>query len=292
MLRLKLHHLATIILLVSFLVSCTKKSEMPVWEISKPNHPKSYLVGTINVIKKEGNEKIVTPKISQLFDSSTTFITQIDIINSDFLMTKNQIEIGMNKTIKDILSTEDFNILTKLKNDWDKTNASSFGAPDSARIKLLFYLQDILYQNKGDNFYFEQYWMKQAMASKKNITGLESYQKHYRDLSQVTLPEQIEFMKTIKNLEEFKTNFNSTIKDLYFEGEYEKIYSLHLDKFSYNKTNYGTLWVKKHRDWATTIDSTLSYEKCFISMDIKHLFGKENFLENLLSKGYNVEKIQ
>lgn len=273
------------------LFSCGNKKEIPVWKITKDNAPTSYIIGTINSIKKEGNESIITNKIKEIFDSSSTFITQIDIINSDFILTKNQIEIGMNKTLKDILSEEDFSVLTKLKNEWSKTNNNSFEAPDSAEIKLLFYLQDIIYQNDGKNIYFEQIWLKQAMATKKNITGLESYQKHYQDLSQVTLPEQIEFMKSISNITTFKKDFNTKIVDLYFNGNYEKIYSEHLDKFPYNKTNYGTLWVKKHRDWASSIDSTLNKEKCFISLDIKHLFGKENFLDNLLSKGYKIEKI-
>ena len=290
--RLNLLQLLTPFLLISILFSCGKKNEMPIWEISKSNAPKSDITGTINYLKTNGNENIISKKAKQLFDSSSTFITQIDIINSDFLLTKNQIEIGMNKTLKDILSEEDFTTLSNLRNKSNEKNNTKFEAPDSVKIKLLFYLQDILYQNDGKNIYFEQIWMKQAMATQKNITGLESYQKHYKDLSRVSLSEQIEFMNSISNIDKFKKDFSSTIIDYYFEGEYEKIYAEHLDKFTYNKANYGSLWVEKHRDWATTIDSTLMKEKCFISMDVQHLFGKENFLDNLLSKGYKIEKIQ
>ena len=213
-------------------------------------------------------------------------------MNSDFLLTKNQIEIGMGKNLKDILSEKDFTTLVTLKNEWSKSNNNSIEAPDSVKIKLLFYLQDIIYQNDGKNIFFEQLWLKQAMASKKNITGMETYQKHYQDLSGVTLPEQIDFMNSISNITEFKKDFSSTIIDYYFDGEYDKIYTEYLEKFTYNKTNYGTLWVEKHRDWSSTIDTSLNKEKCFISLDVKHLYGKENFIDNLLLKGYKVEKIQ
>lgn len=290
--RPNLLQLLTSFLLLSILVSCREKSEIPVWEITKPNAPKSYLAGTIKYLNTEGNETIMTKKVRQLFDSSSTFITQIDIINSDLLLAKNQIEIGMNKTVKDILSEEDFTTLSKLKNEWSKTNNNLFQSPDSARIKLLFYLQDILYQNDEKDIYFEQLWLRQAMATQKKITGLESYQKHYQDLSKVTLPEQIEFMKSIANITEFKTDLSSTIIDYYFDGEYEKIQSEYLEKFTYNKNNYATLWEEKHEDWAITIDSFLSKEKCFISLDIQHLFGKKNFLDYLLLKGYKLKKIQ
>jgi uncharacterized protein YbaP (TraB family) len=290
--RLNLLQLTTSFLLLSFLISCGKRNEMPVWEITKPNAPKSYVIGTINYLKTEGNETIITKRVRELFDSSSSFITQLDIIKSDILLAKNQIEIGKNNTLKDILSEEDFTTLSKLKNEWSKSHNNTFEAPDSVRIKLLFYLQDILYQNDGKNIYFEQLWLKQAMATQKKISGLESYQKKYKDLSQVTLPEQIEFMKSISNITEFKDDLSSTVIDFYFEGKYEEIHSKYLEKFTYNKSNYETLWVEKHRDWASVIDSSLSKEKCFISMDVRHLFGKENFLDNLLLKGYKIEKIQ
>ncbi|MEN8928994.1 MAG: TraB/GumN family protein, partial [Flavobacteriales bacterium] len=179
-----------------------------------------------------------------------------------------------------------------LRDDWVQTKKNQYEAPDSVKIKLLFYLQDALFQNDGKNLFFEQIWMQQAMATKKEILGFETYQKHYKDLAQITLPEQIEFMNSIKNVEKFKTEFNDAVVDYYFSGEYEKIYTEHLNKFNYNKTNYGNLWVKKHRDWATTIDPILDSQSCFISLEVQHLFGKENFIDNLLSKGYKVKKIQ
>jgi uncharacterized protein YbaP (TraB family) len=290
--RLNLLQFLASFLLLSILVSCGEKSEMPVWEITKSKAPKSYLVGTIKHLKTKGNETIITQRVSELFDSSSTYITEIDIIGSDLLLSKNEIEIGMNRTLKEILSEENFTTLSKLKNQWSKTNNNTFQSPDSARIKLLFYLQDILYQNDGENIYFEYLWLKQAMATQKSITGLESFQKHYQDLSQVTLAEQIEFMESIGDIKEFKKEFSSIVTNSYFEGEYKNIYDAHLEKFTYNKSNHGTLWKQKHENWANTIDSFLSKEKCFISIDVQHLFGKENFFDYLFLKGYKIEKIQ
>lgn len=281
-----------LILVASFLLfSCSKHQDLPIWKISKKGVPDSFMVGTIDYLNKTENAELISPFLTQKFNESETFISQIDLENSDFIITKQWIEIGMDKNLKEILSDKDFTTLKALKAKWDSKHPSSIPPPDSVKMRLLFYLHDILFHNNQDHFYFEQYWMKQAMASKKNLAGMETYQSYYQSLSKISMDDQLAFLHSIEDFESFRGELIQQISQAYYKGKYEEIHQINLDKYPYLKTNYASLFTEKHTAWITKIDGSLKQGNCFISLDIVHLTGENNLIETLLSKGYKVEKI-
>ena len=130
------------LLLVSFVFASCSHHEIPVWKITKSTTSPSYLVGTIDYVSKKENGNLITPFIAEKFNNSETFISQINIENSDFIITKQWIEIGMGKTLKEVLKPKDFNTLTQLYSDFKGTRKISIPSPDSVQMRLLFYLQD------------------------------------------------------------------------------------------------------------------------------------------------------
>ena len=279
-------------LFFGLLFSCSNHADIPVWEITKEDEPKSYLIGTIDYMDKSENGDLLNELITNKFNEATTYITQIDIKNSDFLLTKQELEIGMNQTLKDVMEDVDFDYLQNLITEFNKSKTNNLLSPDSNRTRLIFYLQDALYNNNQNNFYFEQYFMKQAMGNKKNIVGLETYQDFYRTQSQISDEEQLGFMRTIGNVESFSNDYKNNIAEAYKEGDLEKIQEVTINTFPYQKTNYANFYTKKHTFWVRAIDSNLIQEKCFITLNATNLSGRGNFIETLLSKGYKVDKIQ
>lgn len=283
----------SLILLSSFLLfSCSKHQDLPVWKISKKGISDSFMVGTIDYLNKTENAELISPFLTQTFNKSEIFISQIDLEKSDFIITKQWIEIGMNKSLKEILSEKDFTTLKELKSNWDSKNPSSIPSPDSVKMRLLFYLQDLLFHNNQDHFYFDQYWMKQAMASKKNLVGMETYQSYYQSLSEVSMEDQLAFLHSIKDVDSFREELIEQISLAYYGGKYDKIHQINLGKYPYLKTNYASLFTEKHNTWISQIESSLKKGNCFISLDIVHLTGENNLIQTLLSKGYKVDKIK
>ncbi len=287
-----MRNLTLAILFLGLLFSCSNHAEIPVWEITNADGPKSYLVGTIDYMDKSENGDLLNEFITNKFNEASTYITQIDIENSDFLLTKQELEIGMNQTLKDVMNKADFKYLQNLVEEFNISEKNNLLSPDSNRTKLIFYLQDALYNNNQDNFYFEQYFMKQAMASKKNIVGLETYQDFYRTQSQLSDEEQIGFMRTIDNIETFSINYKDNIAKAYKKGNLVEIEEVTRNTFPYQQVNHDNFYTKKHKFWITAIDTNLTQEKCFITLNAANLSGKGNFIETLLSKGYKVDKIQ
>ena len=280
------------ILILLILASCSSKQAIPVWEVTKKDCPTSYIIGITNYLSKNADGDLISDTILKYFDSAEIIISQIDERNSDIKLIINEIGIGQNLTLADILSPKELESLKNKKNTFDGIKKNNFSSPDSSKVKLIFYLKDILNTVKKDYLYFDMLWQKRAMASHKEKIGLESSQEFYGTQAKIPLSEQIDFMNSISDFNDFSTSFSHQISSLYLDGNLEEIQIQYLNNFPYLKTNYNSFFTKKHEIWATKLDANLSKQKCFISLDVIHLVGKNNLIKNLLSKGYSISKIK
>ena len=243
-----------------FFFSCSNKQVIPIWKISKKNAPTSYLIGIIDFLDKKENVKLITNDIIEYFDSAKTIITPLDEINSDFVITNDYIKNQNEYSLKDILSSSDFKNLKSKKIKFDELIPNSFPLPDSSKIKLLFYIQDILDVEKKDYIYFDYIWMQRAMPQKKVQIGLESYQEYYKTLSEVTKKEQIDFLNQIDDFHDYSKSFSAKINKQYLKGNFQEIHTQYLDYYPFLKSNYDLFFSNKHTKWASKIDSNLNSE--------------------------------
>ena len=268
------------------------KKVMPLWEITKEGKDTSYLLGTTEYLPKDTAKLMFTEKIIAAFDSAEVYITQIDIQHSDFIKVKPALEIDSGKMLLDILSERDFSTLEAMKKEWDVNNSNSIPAPDSMRLKLLFYLQDVLYHNNQNSFYFDKFWSERAMPMGKKMGGLETYQAYYKSFEVVALEEQIDFMNKIQNFETYTKSLRSEVMSLYLDKDYEGLHQLYLDKFPHLKEHYNSLISQKHTEWANKLTQALDTASCYVTLDVVHFHGKDNLKQELLSKGYKITRIQ
>ncbi len=283
-------------LFVLLIFSCKEEQKnespsMPLWELSKDGGKKSYILGTTEYLAKDSAKLLFNNLIIDAFDSAEVYITQIDIQNSDFMKTKQVLEIGSGLTIIESLSDSDFQLLKTMKSEWDASVKNSVPAPDSMRLKLLFYLQDVLYHNNQNSFYFDMFWSERAMPMGKTMGGLESYQAFYKGFENVSLEEQIDFMYHIQDFEKFTKSLRSDVQKLYLEGKYEELQILYSERFPYVKSHYSELVADKHTKWTEKLSMVMDTASVFVTLDVVHFHGEDNMMDKLLSKGYKAKRI-
>lgn len=277
-----------------FMSSCEKKeiTSLPLWEITKENSKTSYIAGTIEYLPKEKGEAMFTKRLNDAFDNSEVYIPQINVKDSDMLLAMKELAIGSNQSLKDILPHDDFNKLSIMKSEWDTKVSNNIEAPDSVKIKLIFYLQDIAFFNNQNSFLFFQHWARKAMPMNKNISGLETWQEGFKSIAEVSLEDQINFMNSINGFESFRKMLKTNTKEFYLKEEYVLLKEFYRTQFPFLKTYNETLVKQKHQSWGKKLDTAMDTSSCFVSMDVTHLVGNDNLIDELLSKGYKVNKIE
>ena len=277
--------------------SCSGKNKfeprnMPLWEVINKKGQSSFLLGTSEYLRKDSARILFNEQIIASFDSAEVFVSQIDVPNSDFGRTKLALEIPEEKTMIEYLSEPEFTQLTQLRKNWKYTESNSVPFPDSTRLKLLFYLHDMIYFNNQTNFYFDKFWMERAMPLGKKIGGLERYEEYYESFSVVEKSEEVEFMNSIESINLFTDSLRNTSQELYMKGEFHKLHSLYLALFPYLQAHYQELVKEKHSNWAHSIGQAVDTAKTFVAVDVFHMVGKNSLIDELLSKGYAVNRIQ
>ena len=124
----------------------------------------------------------------------------------------------------------------------------------------------------------------------------EAYFKHWQDgfqsLAEVPFEDQIKFMNSISDFEEYRRQLRSQTQEFYLDSNYTLLKSFYDEKFPFMVDYKETLVAKKHKDWAEKLSAGMDTSSCFISLDVTHLVGEDNLIDKLLSKGYKVSKIQ
>lgn len=271
-----------------FLFSCSNSpKELPLWKIKKENQPISYLVGVTEYLTEEEVNKRVSEEILKAFDTSQTLITYWNLAESNLLQTKEWIELGDEKSIKDSLPSI-YELLQKETDGLPPTKDSI----ETAKIKPHFFLFDKLNYKDQTYFNIDQFWIKNAMPKLMNLKGLETFQNHYKSLptKQQTL---VSFVEKEKPLNEYYANLFNQNRAVWKENSFDSV--SHIDDpvqlfFASNEEKQAFM-KSKYEQWSNSLDSLLKEESCFVSLDIKYLFGKNNLIDYLLSKGYQIEKV-
>ena len=265
---------------------------MPFWEIVNEQGQSSFLLGTSEYLPKDSARFLFNEQIIAAFDSAKVFITQIDVPNSDFGNTKMALEIPGEKIMVEYLSEAQFAKLSQLRKNWKYSESKSVPSADSSRLKLLFYLHDMIYFNNQENFYFDKFWMERAMPMAKQIAGLETYDSYYESFSVVNDSQVFDFMYSIESIDKFVDSLRNTSQELYMKGRFEKLHSLYLSLFPYLQSHFHELVGNKHKDWAKAIGFSVDSTQTFVTVDAFHMFGNNNLIDKLLSEGYEVKRIQ
>jgi uncharacterized protein YbaP (TraB family) len=276
--------LVFIVILIFY--SCSSNPKIPVWEITKDGNPTSYLVASSSYLSKNDIDKMLSNKIILLFDSCETYISLWNLEQSNLVETKQWIEIGNSKTIKDTLTKETFNLLKTKVEEINNKSEFSFESPDSIRIKPQFYINDILNKNDNNHFNIDQFFFKRAMPQNKNITGLVSLQEFYKAYNAIQYEDYINQLNSIVSLFDEKVMIEVKGNELYKDENYAELKNIQSTLILNPKTIIT-------EDWFNKIDLETAKQSSFILLDIKYINpdNEEALYKGLLLKGYKLTRI-
>ena len=281
------------LLLVFFLFLSVSVQGQLFWKISGNGLNKSsYLFGTHHLIDKD---KI--PK----FDSILAVCAQCDAVVGEM----NMMESGMQKKvlqgsvmkgtkIKDLVSAADYELLDSEFKSVLGIGMSLLGTFKPMVLMTMHQLTLYLKSTgvKKQPVAVDEYFQKQAKASKKKVVGLETLDFQLNVLfNSMTLERQAEVLlyevrqkaQIIKDLVE--------LNDVYVSGNLEKMQEMNVEDESMTPQERKTFVDDRNMNWMKQLPALFNQNSCFVAVGCLHLVGENGLINQLRLQGYTVEPV-
>jgi uncharacterized protein YbaP (TraB family) len=260
------------------------------WKITSPQQETpSYLFGTIHLIGTE--DFFFGTHIENLIKNASKVVLELDVTNIDIAALTNQGLLPDNKTVKDFISEEDYQILLNFMVDSVGIGKSSFESA-YARMKPLFLEQMLVYKFLGDNPQsYESEIIDMIEFKGTPIEGLETFNEQLDFINQIPLERQFaDLMESMKDFGKTRKDF-SELLDLYKDQDIEKLSDAINKEFKDDTTYQHLLLNKRNDNWIPKIEDYISEGNVFIAVGAGHLTGENGLIELLKKKGYKLEPI-
>lgn len=276
---------------VSLTATLTSFAQQPkekslLWKIEGKNiSSPSYLYGTFHMLCPA--DFSMNDTLKALVKQSKQLFLEIDIDDPSLTskMMKN-IKMKDGKTLKDFLSTKDYDSVAKLFKA--KTNIP-LSMVDSYKP---FMLTSMLYPSLlgCTPIAFEKEFEKLAKADGIEVKGLETIEDQMNVFE--TIPYSVQakmLMKTLYEADNGTVQMNEMVQ-LYKNQDINKMQkgiSGDTDLGSYEKT----LLDKRNKNWIPVIEKEIAAMPTFIAVGAGHLAGKKGVIYLLRKQGYTVTPI-
>ncbi|MFH2142462.1 MAG: TraB/GumN family protein [Bacteroidota bacterium] len=274
-------------LLSAFLITAFAglNAQSLLWEITGKGIQKSYLYGTIHIQDKRvfQYDKIVEEKLMECDAYAMELL--IDEIK------KEDIEKSMymkNKTLKDLLSTEDYKML-------DSVLKAKMGMGLIMFNKMKpFFLSSQLMQiemSKDMDDALDMYFLKKARESGKQVFGIEQLSDQIGAIDQISLEEQCQMLiESVKDTSKEEQKFDELLY-AYLLGNLDTMLVLSSDTSLPAKFNKAFL-IDRNAGMAKNIAKISKNYKTFHAIGAAHLGGEKGIIALLRKKGYKVDPVE
>lgn len=274
-----------LLVLLLFLLSCTEKpyQKLPFYEIKSQSGRVSYLLACNDYLKEIDFNQIVSSKAMIAFDSSEQYIQLFDIPSSNIGSLKPIIGLSSG-TLDSRLSPNEINILTASNISLEKIKTS--------QLKAIFFLLDE-YTPKNTSFFNQSnFWLKKAVASKKEMNGLFAIQNYYQKVAELDTSLQLRFIKkhpTDIYKKEILQSYKNSLKPK--NDRFSEALLTPLDFSFYTPKEKNAFQKELLSEGIDHLSTSLIQKKSFIVLDLKYFYGSGKIQDVLLSKGYQLTQI-
>jgi uncharacterized protein YbaP (TraB family) len=257
------------------------------WQISGKNLAKpSYLFGTIHMICPEDFYMSDTLKAS--FARAEKIYLEIDMDDPSMTMKTLQLALMKDKSLKDLMSKEDYARLDKFMKD-------SIGMPLMIFNKMKpFTLMSVLYTKvlpcqKMESY--EQSFISMARQQKKELLGLEKLEDQFAVFDKI--PDSAEVQMILYMINDFdgqRKEFAKMIeaykkKDL---DALSKMISASPDIAGFE----DLLLVNRNKNWIPVMEKAMNEQSNFFAVGAGHLPGNDGVIALLKKAGYKVVPVE
>ncbi|MFD2567742.1 TraB/GumN family protein [Pseudotenacibaculum haliotis] len=265
-----------------------KLESTTLWKITGKGLEKpSYLFGTIHVTC----DATLSDKVKEALDQTDQLVLEIDM---DDPTMQGKMMQGMamkeGKTLKDLVSEEDFQTIDKLFKEHLGMSVSLMQNVKPFFLLAAFYPKMIDCPMQS----FELELMKVAQKQKEEIKGLETVEDQLQVFDDIPYDVQVkDLIKTAKdNLAHEKETIKKMLK-IYKEENIEAMLDMMSEESSEVTSDYQNILLdNRNKNWISKIGVYAKEKPTFFGVGAGHLAGKNGVILLLRKAGYTVTPVK
>ncbi|GAA0746667.1 TraB/GumN family protein [Gaetbulibacter jejuensis] len=258
------------------------------WEISGNGlEQPSYLYGTIHMTC----DASLDANIKKALDDTSLLVLEIDMDDPSMAVKMaNDIYMKDGKTLKDLVSAEDYTILS----DFLKTQ-TGMPAEMIGNIKP-FFITAMMYPKLLDCAAvqsFENELMKIAHEQEEEVLGLETVEEQMAVFDQIPYKDQAQdLLRSAKDNMSFDKAAFQKMMELYVEKDIEGLAKLMEEDVNLTNTKHKDVILdNRNKNWIAKIEDFAKQQPTFFGVGAGHLPGENGVIKLLQKKGYTVKPI-
>ena len=253
------------------------------WQVSgKGLASPSYVYGTIHIICKEDFKFSATLK--EKFREAKNIYLELDMDDPNMMMKMASLSIMKGKSMKDLMSAEDYTYLTAYVKD-------SLGMPMMLFNKMKpITLMSLLYTKAlpcSASESYEQTMVAMAKQQKKDIRGLEKIEDQMGVFDKI--PDSVEakmILDMIKQMPEQKKQFAQMV-DAYKKEDLRSLSNAMSESPEW-KGFEDIMLSNRNKNWIPVMEGAMKESTTLFAVGAGHLYGKEGVIHLLRQAGYTV----
>ena len=273
--------------------STGKKDKVPVtenallWSVSgKGLATPSYLYGTIHMICKE--DFLFSNTLKEKVTASKTIYLELDMDDPSMMMKMATLTIMKDKTLKDLMSPADYNLVSSYVKDSLGMPMMLFNRMKPITLMSLIYTK-VLPCSKTESY--EGKFVELAKAQKKEVKGLETIEDQMGVFDKI--PDSVEaqmILEMIKTMPEQRTQMAEMV-DSYKKENIQQL-SQQMSESPEWKGFEDILLANRNRNWISIMESAMKQGTQIFAVGAGHLPGKDGVINLLRQAGYMVTPVK
>ena len=256
------------------------------WQVSgKGLASPSYVYGTIHIICKEDFQFSATLK--EKFREAKNIYLELDMDDPNMMMKMASLSIMKGKSMKDLMSPEDYSFLTAYVKD-------SLGMPMMLFNKMKpITLMSLLYTKAlpcSASESYEQTMVAMAKQQKKDIRGLEKIEDQMGVFDKI--PDSVEakmILDMIRQMPEQKKQFAQMV-DAYKKEDLKSLSNAMSESPEW-KGFEDIMLSNRNKNWIPVMEGAMKESTTLFAVGAGHLYGKEGVIHLLRQAGYTVTPV-
>lgn len=257
------------------------------WQISGKGLSKSsYLYGTIHMICPE--DFSISDTLKTVFSKTEKVYMELDMDDPAITMKTLQLSIMKDKSLKDLMSKEDYAHLDKFMKDTIGMSLMIFNRMKPFTLMSLLYTK-VLPCSRMESY--EQSFMTMANQQKKEILGLEKLEDQFAVFDKI--PDTTEarmIMDMIENFGDQKKEF-AKMTEAYKKKDLNGL--AEMLNASPDMAGYeDLLLVNRNKNWIPVMEKAMLVQSNFFAVGAGHLPGKDGVISLLRNAGYTIKAVE
>lgn len=280
---------SAIFFLLGMSLSFIGKAQEPslLYKIEGQGIQPSYLFGTIHVLPNK--DFVMEDKVKEAFNETELLVLELDM--DDPNMQAEMMSLAMmegDNSIDKMLNESDYQKL-----DAALKSVAGVGLAPFNRMKPFLVASMLLSKYTGEQpASFEGTFVQMAMASKKEVLGLETPEEQLSIFDKISYQKQLDDIIEMLDDEEATKKLFEDMIQVYKSEDTEKMYSLFTEYYDSEDEEIDLMLHDRNKNWIPKIGKIGKENSTFFGVGAGHLGGEEGVVNLLKEAGYTVTPIE